>query len=86
MLRSFICSLLLVLLLLPTDLLGRHIIGGVITYLNLGGGNYRFVMKMYRDCNCVDCADFDAVASIGVAYAMSSDVSSFVYLVFWGKD
>ncbi len=27
-----------------------HIIGGVITYECLGGGNYRFTMKIYRDC------------------------------------
>lgn len=66
MLRSFLCSLLLALFIFPTGLSARHIIGGVITYENLGGGNYRFVMKMYRDCNCVDCADFDQIASIGI--------------------
>lgn len=27
-----------------------HIIGGVITYECLGGGNYRFTLKIYRDC------------------------------------
>ena len=27
-----------------------HIIGGEITYDCLGGGNYRFTMKIYRDC------------------------------------
>ncbi|MBK8561762.1 MAG: hypothetical protein IPN76_00020 [Saprospiraceae bacterium] len=28
----------------------RHIIGGAFTYECLGGGNYRFTLKMYRDC------------------------------------
>ena len=28
-----------------------HIIGGVITYECLGTGNYRFTMRIYRDCN-----------------------------------
>ena len=30
----------------------KHIIGGVLSYECLGDGNYRFTMKMYRDC-CV---------------------------------
>lgn len=33
---------------LPTQ--AAHIIGGVITYECLGEGNYRFTMKLYRDC------------------------------------
>ncbi|MAT53862.1 MAG: hypothetical protein CMN32_05230 [Saprospirales bacterium] len=28
----------------------KHIIGGVLSYECLGDGNYRFTMKMYRDC------------------------------------
>lgn len=44
----------------------RHIIGGVITYECLGNNLYEFTMKIYRDCNCVDCAEFDPMASIGI--------------------
>lgn len=44
----------------------RHIIGGVMTYEALGNDRYHFVLKMYRDCNCTDCAPFDPQAAIGV--------------------
>lgn len=44
----------------------RHIIGGVITYECLGGGNYEFTLKVYRDCNCTMCADFDPEAFIAI--------------------
>ena len=44
----------------------RHIIGGVLTYECLGGGDYAFTMKMYRDCDCQNCAEFDSEASIGI--------------------
>lgn len=37
-----------VLLALPSQ--AAHIIGGVITYECLGNDNYRFTMKLYRDC------------------------------------
>ncbi len=33
-----------------TGLHAKHIIGGVLSYECLGDGNYRFTMKMYRDC------------------------------------
>lgn len=42
--------LLATLLLAGATLSAKHIIGGVLTYECLGGGNYRFTMKMYRDC------------------------------------
>jgi len=48
------------------SLSARHIIGGVMTYECLGGGDYEFVINMYRDCNCTDCADFDRAAPIGI--------------------
>ena len=44
----------------------RHIIGGDITYECLGGGNYRFTLKIYRDCNCTMCAEFDPEAFVAV--------------------
>ena len=59
-------TLTLIGLTLLSSLQARHIIGGVITYECLGNDRYKFVMKMYRDCNCSDCALFDSPASIGV--------------------
>ncbi|MEN0005640.1 MAG: PKD domain-containing protein, partial [Bacteroidota bacterium] len=44
----------------------RHIIGGVITYECLGNDRYEFTMNIYRDCNCVECAQFDQQAWIGI--------------------
>lgn len=44
----------------------RHIIGGDITYECLGNGEYEFTLKIYRDCNCTMCADFDPEAFIAV--------------------
>jgi len=44
----------------------RHIVGGGITYECLGNNRYRFTMKVYRDCNCTQCAELDEVANIGI--------------------
>ena len=43
-----------------------HIIGGVMSYECLGNDEYRFTLKMYRDCNCTNCAPFDEIAPIAV--------------------
>lgn len=51
---------------LTADLPARHIIGGEITYECLGEGNYEFTMKIYRDCNCTNCANFDQEAFIAI--------------------
>lgn len=47
------------LLFFQTPSFAKHIIGGVLTYECLGGGTYRFTMKMYRDCSDPTGADFD---------------------------
>ncbi len=63
------CRILLVAvlsLLLGRELVAKHIVGGVITYTNSGNGNYHFTMKIYRDCNCTDCAGFDSPARIAI--------------------
>ncbi len=49
-----------------SSLQGRHIIGGAITYECLGNDEYKFILTMYRDCNCTECAEFDEFASIGI--------------------
>ncbi|MBI5914495.1 MAG: PKD domain-containing protein [Bacteroidetes bacterium] len=46
------------LLFLNVPVFAAHIIGGVLTYECLGGGNYKFTLKMYRDC-ASGGADFD---------------------------
>jgi gliding motility-associated-like protein len=53
----------------------RHIIGGVMTYTCLGGGDYEFILTLYRDCNCTNCADFDPVAAIGIYKCNGDDCS-----------
>jgi gliding motility-associated-like protein len=53
-------------LLLPLGLQAKHIIGGVMTYACLGDDTYEITLKIYRDGNCTDCADFDAEAFIAV--------------------
>lgn len=35
-----------------------HLVGGDLFYDNLGGGNYKITLKLYRDCNCFNCAPF----------------------------
>jgi gliding motility-associated-like protein len=56
--------------------LGRHIIGGVITYECKGNGRYDFVLKMYRDCYCPPpCAEFDPLAFVAVYRCNGGDCS-----------
>ncbi len=65
-LRKKSLTLLFFLVFVSASLYGRHIIGGVMTYECLGGNNYKFTLKIYRDCNCTMCADFDPDAFIAV--------------------
>lgn len=45
----------------------RHIIGGELTYSKVpNSNNYRFVMRMYRDCGCSNCAFLDDPAEIAI--------------------
>lgn len=37
-----------------------------MTYTCLGDNRYEFVLKMYRDCYCTDCAEFDPQAFVAV--------------------
>ena len=53
-------------LLCLSSLFARHIIGGVITYECLGGGDYEFTMNVYRDCFCQNCAPIDNLANISI--------------------
>lgn len=59
-------NLALLVWLFSNPVLARHIVGGVLTYRCLGNGDYEFTMKVYRDCNCTDCAEFDNPAPIAI--------------------
>lgn len=41
-----------------------HLVGGELSYVCLGDDTYRVELVVYRDCNCVSCADFDDPAHI----------------------
>jgi gliding motility-associated-like protein len=56
----------MLLIFLQTPGFAKHIIGGVLTYECLGGGNYRFTMKMYRDCSDPTGAGFDNNAPFSI--------------------
>lgn len=64
----------LIFLFCPDQASARHIVGGGITYESLGNDRYQFVMRMYRDCFCTDCAPFDPRAEIGV-YRCGNEVN-----------
>ena len=49
-----------------------HIIGGDIYYDDLGGGNYRFFITLYRDCNS-DGAQYDDPLKLSV-YRQNQDL------------
>ncbi len=57
---------LLLFICLPFWVSAAHIIGGELTYTCEGGGNYDFILTMYRDCSNPDAGNFDQNAIIGV--------------------
>jgi gliding motility-associated-like protein len=65
-LPQYLAYPLFLLLLIPASIQAKHIIGGVMTYECLGEGLYEFTLRVYRDDNCFDCAEFDPIASIGI--------------------
>lgn len=64
--KKYIFSLLIVSIFCTGGLQAKHIIGGVMTYECLGNDVYEFTLRVYRDDNCTDCAEFDPVANIGI--------------------
>lgn len=45
-----------------------HIVGGNLSYVNLGGGNYQLILKVYRDCGPtnINGTPFDDFPPIGI--------------------
>ncbi|MCU0346390.1 MAG: PKD domain-containing protein, partial [Saprospiraceae bacterium] len=62
--RYFIPLLLALFSSLPA--FSKHIIGGALTYECLGSGNYRFSLKMYRDCSDPTAGQFDSPAAFSI--------------------
>ncbi|MBL4656964.1 MAG: PKD domain-containing protein, partial [Flavobacteriales bacterium] len=48
------------------NLWANHLIGGELTYACQGNDNYQVTLKIFRDCNCTGCAQFDDPAYIFV--------------------
>jgi len=61
-----------------------HIIGGDIYYDDLGGGNYRFFITLYRDCNS-DGAQYDDPLKLSV-YKQNQDLYQIVDVSFPGSN
>ena len=59
-------------MLLAISAKGSHIIGGDIYYDDLGGGNYRFFITIYRDCNSSG-AEYDNPLKLSV-YKVNQDL------------
>ncbi|OWY24832.1 T9SS C-terminal target domain-containing protein [Sphingobacteriales bacterium UPWRP_1] len=65
-LRQTLLTFLFALLALGQRAHAAHLVGGELTYECLGGDVYSINLTIYRDCNCVSCADFDNPAYITV--------------------
>ncbi|MFK7906998.1 MAG: hypothetical protein AB8B69_17825, partial [Chitinophagales bacterium] len=63
---KYLCTLfILVVLFVPFNSIeARHLIGGEISYTCIGGDDYQISLEIFRDCNCVNCADFDDPANV----------------------
>ena len=70
-------------MLLAISAKGSHIIGGDIYYDDLGGGNYRFFITIYRDCNSSG-AEYDNPLKLSV-YKVNQDLYQNVNVPFPGS-
>ena len=66
------------------NLMATHIVGGEINYECLGGDDYRFTMKMYRNCNSQGTGQYPNPAPIAIyleesngTYTLMPDESGF---------
>jgi len=53
-----------------------HIIGGELTYRCLGNGDYKMSLKVYRDCQASNAADFDGSANGRMSIYNGSDLTT----------
>lgn len=55
-----------------------HIIGGELFYTKIAGtNNYKVTLKVYRDCSCTNCANFDAPADFAIFNSSGITVKTF---------
>ena len=71
-------GLMLVMLVMVLPLSATHIVGGEISYEDLGGGSYRIRLVVYRDCGPTNQngTGFDDAASVGIFNANGQLVNS----------
>lgn len=75
---------LVVILCLSASANATHIVGGELTYKNLGNNNYEIKLKLYRDCyNGV--AQYDAPAFVSV-YNSAGGLIQVLQMIFPGSD
>jgi|GEM_PF-286476 len=73
MARKLLITALLSVMLIP-NLLATHFMGGEITWECLPNGNYRFIMRVYRECNgCLGC--FGTTATLNTNIASVGDIT-----------
>lgn len=58
------CVIIALVFLLSNQTKAYHLIGGELTYECLGNDDYTIRLKIYRDCYCTNCADFDNPAYV----------------------
>lgn len=54
----------------------NHLVGGELSYQCVGDDTYILNLVIYRDCNCIDCADFDNPANITIFNSSGSVVNN----------
>ncbi|HIF14415.1 MAG TPA: hypothetical protein EYQ86_03435 [Bacteroidetes bacterium] len=61
-----------------------HLVGGELTYECLTNNNYMVKLKIYRDCNCTNCAEFDNPAYVFI-YDNSNNLVQTLSIPFPGS-
>jgi gliding motility-associated-like protein len=64
------------LLLLKFQGFSYHLVGGEMIYDDLGNGNYRITLKIYRDCAASNASNFDGLPGTPTAYLTVYDASN----------
>jgi gliding motility-associated-like protein len=72
----------LVFLLLKLQSFSFHIVGGEMSYNDLGNGKYKIILKIYRDCEAKNASAFDGTGNSSPAYITIYDASNSVFGFF----
>jgi len=71
-------------LLFATDINAYHLVGGELTYECQGNDDYLVRLKIFRDCYCTNCADFDDPAYVFI-YNSSGTLVNTLSIAFPGS-